>query len=67
MARDPHPKLPSPRKHIPPPGAPGHEEAMLDEADEESFPASDPSAPASPGSTSAVKNISDPVPKAPRK
>ena len=24
MARDPHPKLPTPRKHIPPPGAPGH-------------------------------------------
>ena len=48
MSRDPHPKLPATRKPMPPPGAPGHEESMIDEAVEESFPASDPPAPAQP-------------------
>jgi hypothetical protein len=48
MTREPHPKLPIPDKKIPPAGTPGHEDAMLDEADEESFPASDPSAPTQP-------------------
>jgi hypothetical protein len=32
------------------PGAPGHDEWILDEAIEESFPASDPSSPSRPGS-----------------
>ena len=49
MPREPHPKLPpAARKPIPPVGAPGHEESMLDEAGDESFPASDPPAPAQP-------------------
>ena len=48
MPREPHPKLPARPKPMTPPGAPGHEEAMLDEAVDESFPASDPPAPAQP-------------------
>ena len=51
MARDPHPKLPATRKPMPPAGTPEHEEWLLDEASEESFPASDPSSPAQPSST----------------
>ncbi|HZR69179.1 MAG TPA: hypothetical protein VFB01_08995 [Burkholderiales bacterium] len=35
----------------PAPGQPNHDEWMLDEAVEESFPASDPATPARPGST----------------
>jgi hypothetical protein len=49
MARDPHPKLPGTRKPMPPPGTPEHEEWLIDEAVAESFPASDPPAPALPG------------------
>jgi hypothetical protein len=37
----------------PKPGEPGHDEWLLDESVEESFPASDPVAPARPGSTLA--------------
>ncbi len=49
MAREPHPKLPTtPRKPMPPAGTPAHEEWVLDEAVDESFPASDPPAPAQP-------------------
>jgi hypothetical protein len=49
MARDPHPELPpAPPKPVPPVGKPGHEDAMLDEAGDESFPASDPAAPVQP-------------------
>lgn len=59
MARDPHPTLPRSRKPEPPPGTPEHEEWLLDEAGEESFPASDPSAPSNPGSTLAVNKIAD--------
>jgi hypothetical protein len=48
MARDKHPKLPGTRKPMPPAGTPEHAEWLIDEADEESFPASDPPAPALP-------------------
>ncbi len=48
MSREPHPKLPTPDKPVIPVGAPGHDESVLDEAEEESFPASDPPAPAQP-------------------
>ena len=51
MADYPHPTLPKrPRRPEPPPGTPEHEEWLLDEASEESFPASDSPAPAQPGS-----------------
>ena len=46
-----HPTLPEKPKATPPLGTPEHEEWLVDEADEESFPASDPSAPASTGGT----------------
>ncbi|MGZ5037373.1 MAG: hypothetical protein ACXWG1_13985 [Usitatibacter sp.] len=49
MADERHPTLPPPRKPMPPPGTPEHEEWLVDEASEESFPASDPSEPAQPG------------------
>jgi hypothetical protein len=52
--RDPHPTLPKPpRPPAPPKGTGEHEEWMLDEAVEESFPASDPPEPAQPGSALA--------------
>jgi hypothetical protein len=57
MERDPHPKLPCPRRPQPPIGTPEHEEWLLDEAVDETFPASDPPAPAHPGSTLAVEKI----------
>jgi hypothetical protein len=45
MARDPHPTLPRPKRPPePPPGTPEHEEWLLDEAGDETFPASDPPA-----------------------
>jgi len=50
----PHPTLPRTRKPQPPVGTPQHQEWLVDEADEESFPASDPSAAASPGSAAQV-------------
>ena len=49
MAREPHPKLPSTRKPMPPAGTPEHAEWLLDEAVEESFPASDSPSPAQAG------------------
>jgi hypothetical protein len=48
MAKDPHPTLPRTRKPEPPVGTPEHEEWLLDEASEESFPASDSPTPAQP-------------------
>lgn len=52
MAREKHPTLPPPRKKpMPPTGTPEHEEWLVDEAGEESFPASDSSTPAQPGGT----------------
>ena len=60
MAQNPHPTLPkTPRKPEPPPGTPEHEEWLLDEAVEDSFPASDPPAPQHPSSTLAVKKIAE--------
>jgi hypothetical protein len=51
---NPHPTLPrKPRRPEPPQGTPEHAEWVIDEASEESFPASDPSAPAQPGGTGA--------------
>jgi hypothetical protein len=38
------------------PGQPGHDEWLLDESLEESFPASDPVTPSRPGSTLAKRN-----------
>jgi hypothetical protein len=57
MPRNPHPTLPPPKRPEPPPGTPEHEEWLLDEAVEETFPASDPPAPAHPSSTLAVNKI----------
>jgi hypothetical protein len=51
MAREKHPKLPGTRAPMPPPGTPEHAEWLIDEANDESFPASDPPAPALPGDT----------------
>jgi hypothetical protein len=48
------PTLPRAPKPTPPKGTPAHQEWLVDEADEESFPASDPSAEAIPGSTAQV-------------
>ena len=50
MAQDPkaHPTLPKPRRPEPPQGTPEHDEWLLDEANEESFPASDAPSPALP-------------------
>jgi hypothetical protein len=59
MSRDPHPTLPGRRKPEPPAGTPEHEEWLLDEAVDETFPASDPSAPVQPGSTVSVNHIAE--------
>ena len=50
-----HPTLPERPKATPPLGTPEHDEWLVDEADEESFPASDPSAPATGGKKKGVK------------
>lgn len=55
----PAPKIPATRT-VPPHAADSdeqHDERVIDEAVDESFPASDPPAIASPGSTLAVKNV----------
>ena len=49
MAREKHPTLPRTRPPMPPSGTPEHEEWLIDEAGDESFPASDSPAPAQPG------------------
>jgi len=46
MSQYPRPTLKKNRKPEPPAGTPEHEEWLLDEAGEESFPASDSPAPA---------------------
>ena len=53
-----------PATPVPPPnlaesGADEHEEGLIDEAVDESFPASDPPAASQPGSTLAVKTVAD--------
>lgn len=47
-------------------GNSAHEEELIDEAVDESFPASDPPAIASPGSTLAVKHVAESGRSAPR-
>lgn len=44
---------------VPKPGDPKHDEWALDEALDESFPASDPAAIPNPGSTQAVKKLAE--------
>ncbi len=55
----PHPTLPRTRKPEPPSGTPEHEEWLLDEAEDQSFPASDPPAAVQPGSTLAVNKLNE--------
>ena len=59
QAPKPAPKIPATR--VPPPpasrSAEEKEERIIDEAVDESFPASDPPAIASPGGSAAVKNV----------
>jgi hypothetical protein len=59
------PTLPRRRKPEPPRGTSQHEEWQLDEAGEETFPASDASAPVQPGSTEAVNRLHEEGRKAP--
>ena len=59
MQQYPRPTLKRERKPEPPQGTPEHEEWLLDEASEESFPASDSPTPATPGSTAIVNTISE--------
>ena len=56
-SKKPHPTLPRTRKPTPAAGTPAHEEWLLDEANEESFPASDASAPVQPSSTESVDRM----------
>lgn len=64
MAQDrskPAPKLQAtrtPSANLTRPGK-EHDEAVIDESVDESFPASDPAAIASPGGTQAVKNVAE--------
>ena len=57
MQQYPRPTLPQTRKPEPPAGTPEHAEWLLDEAEEETFPASDATSPSNPGSTSSVNSI----------
>jgi hypothetical protein len=59
MSQYPRPTLPITRKPEPAAGTPEHEEWLLDQSAEESFPASDVSSTANPGSTLAVNRIAD--------
>jgi hypothetical protein len=60
MADYPHPTLPKrPRRPEPPPGTPEHEEWLMDESVDDTFPASDPPAQMQPGSTLAVNKMND--------
>ena len=60
MAEYPHPTLPKrPRRPEPPTGTPEHEEWLMDEAVDDTFPASDPPAQMHPGSTLAVNKMKD--------
>lgn len=55
----PAPKLQSTEIKGKPLGQPDHEESLIDEAVDESFPASDPPAIAQPGGTFAVKKAAE--------
>lgn len=59
MPKNPHPTLPRPKRPEPPSGTPEHEEWLMDEAGDESFPASDPAATSQPGNTLTVNKIAD--------
>jgi hypothetical protein len=63
MNRTPKPAPKIPATKVPPPRAASDEdeteERVIDEAVDESFPASDPPAIASPGSTAAVKKLEE--------
>jgi hypothetical protein len=60
MSDYPHPTLPKrPRRPEPPPGTPEHEEWLMDEAVDDTFPASDPPATVQPSSTLAVNKLAD--------
>ena len=53
------PTLPRTRKPEPPRGTSQHEEWLIDQAGDQTFPASDASAPAQPGSTESVNRMHD--------
>ena len=55
MSQYPRPTLPKTRKPEPAVGTPEHKEWLVDQAEEQSFPASDPSAEAMPGSSAQGK------------
>ena len=60
MAEYPHPTLPKrPSRPEPPSGTPEHEEWLMDEAVDDTFPASDPPAQMQPGSTLGVNKMSE--------
>jgi len=59
MSKKPRPTLPRTRKPAPPAGTPAHEEWLIDEANDESFPASDAAAPVQPSSTEALNRMHD--------
>jgi len=60
MADYPHPTLPKrPSRPEPPTGTPEHEEWLMDESVDDTFPASDPPAQMQPGSTLAVNKMND--------
>ena len=60
MAEYPHPTLPKrPSRPEPPSGTPEHEEWLMDEAVDDTFPASDPPAIMHPGNTLSVNKLAD--------
>jgi hypothetical protein len=62
----PAPKISSTKTPVAKLGEKGHDEKMIDEALDESFPASDPAAITQPSSTLAVKKIAEEGRKTPR-
>jgi len=62
----PAPKIPATKTPIAKLDEKGHDEKMIDEALDESFPASDPAAITQPSSTLAVKHIAEEGRKTPR-
>jgi hypothetical protein len=59
MQQYPRPTLPRNRKPEPPAGTPEHAEWLLDEAEDETFPASDATAPSQPGSSASVNSMAE--------